>query len=140
MVPRGRGGGEDPTSVETHFRFGENWRDFVESQVSAERIEDAKARFRRLFMPEEIRSKRFIDIGCGSGLSMLCALENDPAVAAGVDTDPSSVEAAKALLSRYAQGLSWSVTQRSIFDPVLHASGRYDVVHSWGVLHHTGNM
>lgn len=130
----------DLTSVDSHFKFGENWRDFVETQISPERIADARIRFGKLFLTEEIAGKRFIDIGCGSGLSLLCALEHGPSAAVGVDIDAASIEAARMLLSRQAQGRPWNVFRCSVLDPELLAQGQFDVVHSWGVLHHTGDM
>lgn len=131
---------KDLTSVSTHFRFGENWRDFVETWVTPERIQDAKSRFTKLLRPEEVAGRRFLDLGCGSGLSLLCALEYRPTFALGVDIDPQSVEAARRLLSRHAADAAWEVQCASVFDAALAARGPFDVVHSWGVLHHTGDL
>lgn len=131
---------QDLTSPTTHFRFGENWRDLVETWVTPDRVEDARTRFAKLLLPEELTGKRFLDLGCGSGLSLLCALEYGPAAALGVDIDEASVEAARLLLSRHAPGKVWEVQRASVFDGVLATRGPFDVVHSWGVLHHTGNL
>lgn len=131
---------QDLTSAATHFRFGENWRDLVEIWVTPDRIEDARTRFAKLLLPEELSGKRFLDLGCGSGLSLLCALEHHPATALGVDIDEASVAAARRLLSRHAPGGGWEVQRASVFDRALAARGPFDVVHSWGVLHHTGDL
>ena len=47
---------------------------------------------------------------------------------------------AQALLSTHASGRTWSVNVRSVFDLDPNKYGVYDVVYSWGVLHHTGDM
>jgi hypothetical protein len=55
----------------------------------------------------------------------------------GVDIDPDSIEAARRLLSKFDVGKNWSVDTANLLwlDPQP-----YDVVYSWGVLHHTGEM
>lgn len=124
---------------ETHFDFGRNWRSFVDV-VSEARIERAVADMRRLFPDDQLRGKRFLDIGCGSGLSMLAALRLGAKEAIGVDIDEDSVCAAQTLLARAAAGARWKVIRKSVFELDPEQDGRFDVVHSWGVLHHTGDM
>ena len=55
----------------------------------------------------------------------------------GVDIDRDSIEAARSLLSKFNVGKNWSVETANLLwlDPQP-----YDVVYSWGVLHHTGEM
>ena len=58
------------------------------------------------------------------------------------DYDPRSVACARELRRRYFAGDGrWSVEEGSVLDESYVASlGSYDVVYSWGVLHHTGQM
>ena len=63
----------DLKRLESHFAFGENWRSFLRT-VTSESIAQARLGLTRLFPDGEIRGRRFLDIGCGSGLSMLAAL------------------------------------------------------------------
>ena len=51
--------------------------------------------------------------------------------------EADSIEAARSLLSKFAVGKNWSVETANLLwlDPQP-----YDVVYSWGVLHHTGEM
>jgi SAM-dependent methyltransferase len=121
------------------FRFGENWQSFV-STVSAEMIVEAEIGLSRLFPSDEIQGCRFLDIGCGSGLSALAACRLGAATVDAIDIDAQSVAAALALLSRFRPGAGWHVAQRSVFDLAPEHDGLYDVVYSWGVLHHTGEM
>jgi SAM-dependent methyltransferase len=117
-----------------HFEFGENWRDYA-ATLDRPRIDQAIAGLRRLF-PEGLSGKTFLDIGCGSGLHSLAALELGAASVHAVDLDENSVATARSILTRFADGRNWSVEQRSVFD----LAGRFDVVYSWGVLHHTGDV
>lgn len=127
------------TSRESHFEFGENWLSFLDV-VSEERIAAAERGLRQLFPNAELQGKRFLDIGCGSGLSMLAALRLGAAEVIGVDIDENSIEATYRCLTRFASDKKWRVFRSSVFDLDPEKLGRYDVVHSWGVLHHTGDM
>ncbi len=129
------------TGVDSHFAFGRNWASFVD-QLDSSQVELAIKGLARLLRPEEIEGKSFLDIGCGSGLSMLAALRLGAARVTGVDIDASSVDTARRLLEQRASAdaARWSASVASVFDldPATH--GTFDVVHSWGVLHHTGDM
>ncbi len=130
---------KDLTSLQAHFAFGENWRDFV-SSVDETRITQARQSLARLIPQNEMQGARFADIGCGSGLSMLSALGLGAAHAKGVDLDPNSLAATQALLGAYGAGRSWAVTERSVFDLSTDDLDGANVIYSWGVLHHTGDM
>lgn len=125
------------TRFEEHFAFGKNWESF-RRVVTAERIAAAENGLTKLFPDGALRDADVLDIGCGSGLSALAALNLGAARVEGIDIDPDCVEAARALLSANAVAGCWSVRRQSVFD--LSPPPAYDVVHSWGVLHHTGDM
>ncbi|MDB5534183.1 MAG: class SAM-dependent methyltransferase [Hyphomicrobiales bacterium] len=125
--------------LDSHFAFGENWKAFVET-LSEESIAEAVRSLARLLPTEELRGRNFLDIGCGSGLSMLAALRLGARSVTGIDIDPNSAEAARMLLSRHAAPDVWRVDVASVFDYAPGPGATYDVVHSWGVLHHTGDM
>lgn len=129
----------DLKDVSTHFSFGRNWASYL-SVVGDEHKTQAAAGLSQLLTPEEISGKRFLDIGCGSGMSMLAALTLGAGLVKGVDIDPDSAHAAQDLLSKQAAGKKWTVENRSVFDLSPEKDGTYDIVHSWGVLHHTGDM
>lgn len=125
--------------AEEHFAFGENWKSFVHL-LDDKRIENAENGLRRLLPNDELKGKRFLDIGCGSGLSALAALRLGAASVDAIDIDADSVAATKATLSRYAPDHRWSARVGSVFDLTPAPQTGYDIVHSWGVLHHTGDM
>jgi 2-polyprenyl-6-hydroxyphenyl methylase/3-demethylubiquinone-9 3-methyltransferase len=130
---------EDLKNRDTHFEFGENWRSFV-STVNDARIQEAVNGMAKLFPSGELEGKRFLDIGCGSGIHMLAALRLGVKEAVGFDVDENSVTAARVLLTRYAPDMKWRVEHRSVFDLDPAQVGQFEVVYSWGVLHHTGDM
>ena len=132
-------GKDELRSVETHFKFGENWRSFVDT-LSERSIEEAERGLTRLFPKGELQGRRLLDIGCGSGLHMLAAQRLGAAEIVGIDLDSVSVSTAQTLLSTHVSGRTWSVNVRSVFDLDPNKDGVYDVVYSWGVLHHTGDM
>jgi 2-polyprenyl-3-methyl-5-hydroxy-6-metoxy-1,4-benzoquinol methylase len=125
--------------LDSHFAFGENWCAFAEL-VTEERITDAVFSLERLLSRSQLEGCRMLDIGCGAGLSMLAALRLGVTHIEGVDIDPSSVKAAKAVLGRFYADGPWEVDERSVFDLPRKVTHGFDIVHSWGVLHHTGAM
>lgn len=127
----------DLTDRQTHYAFGENWARFV-AGLNDTQIDRAAAGIGRL-LGDAMVGRSFLDLGCGSGLHALAALRLGAASVTAVDIDPRSADTARALLSRYAAGQPWTVETRSAFDLMPDADG-YDIVYSWGVLHHTGDL
>jgi 2-polyprenyl-6-hydroxyphenyl methylase/3-demethylubiquinone-9 3-methyltransferase len=126
----------DRTAAEPHYEFGANWSRFA-AQVDQGRGDAATAELQRLL--GELGGKSFLDIGCGSGLHSLAALRLGAARVTAFDYDPQSVATAAELLAALAPGKPWRVEQGDILAPGRTGEA-YDVVYSWGVLHHTGAM
>jgi 2-polyprenyl-6-hydroxyphenyl methylase/3-demethylubiquinone-9 3-methyltransferase len=126
------------TERETHFEFGENWKNYSRT-VDQKRIDSAIAGVKKLF-PDGLAGKTFLDIGCGSGLHSLAALSLGAASVTAVDIDENSVATTQELLAKYAPDAKWIAKTASVFDLSPETSGTFDVVYSWGVLHHTGEM
>lgn len=132
------------------FDFGKNWSSFSTYALDARKVEMAKAEFSTLLAHAGgVRGKSFIDIGFGQGLSLLAAAEAGASVV-GVDINPKCAEVLQRNRHFYplVERLDFPVMIGSILDAraverMRRASpqgGLYDVVHSWGVLHHTGDM
>lgn len=122
----------------SHFEFGENWKDYAKS-IDHDRIASAVDGLKKLF-PDGLHGKSFTDIGCGSGVHSLAALSLGAAHVTAIDIDENSVETTRSLLSAHAKGDNWTANIVSIFDIPADLIGKFDVVYSWGVLHHTGDM
>jgi predicted RNA methylase len=131
---------ENLLEVESHFSFGENWAQYAE-KIDERRIEEAEKSLIRLVGRESIQGRTFLDIGCGSGLFSLAALRLGCRRLLAVDLDPNSVQTTRKTLERYAPaGANWDCRRISVFDLEPAKVGTFDIVYSWGVLHHTGAM
>ena len=121
------------------FAFGENWAGFLTS-LSDRQIDQAMHSVRAL-VGRDLRDRTFLDIGSGSGLSSLAARRLGARVCS-FDYDPQSVACTEELRRRFfPSNESWTVAQGSVLDTrYLATLGQFDVVYSWGVLHHTGQM
>ena len=122
------------------FGFGANWRRFL-SSVDEERIVRAQASLSSSLGAPSLAGRRFLDAGCGSGLFSLAAARLGASVVS-FDYDPASVACAEELRRRFAgSGTSWTIREGSVLDATFLGSiGTFDIVYSWGVLHHTGAM
>jgi SAM-dependent methyltransferase len=125
--------------VESHFEFGENWLDYLR-HVDEAAVAEAERGLLKLLPAAAIAGSRFLDIGCGSGLHALAALRLGARELVAIDIDPNSVKAASALLAQWAPDAKAQVRRLSIFDADPAELGTFDIVYSWGVLHHTGSM
>ncbi len=122
------------------FGFGANWTQFL-NVLNDERIALAEQSLRTMLGVSDLRGKHFLDIGSGSGLFSLVARQLGATVYS-FDYDPQSVACTAELKRRYyPDDLSWVVEQGSVLDQdYLQTLGQWDIVYSWGVLHHTGAM
>jgi len=125
---------------EGRFEFGENWRNFIDS-LNDERIITAERSLKDRLHIKDLNGKRFLDVGSGSGLFSLAARRLGATVHS-FDYDSDSVKCTAELRRRYfPDDPLWKVEQGSILDPeYLKTLGSFDIVYSWGVLHHTGAM
>jgi 2-polyprenyl-6-hydroxyphenyl methylase/3-demethylubiquinone-9 3-methyltransferase len=124
---------------QSHFAFGENWLDYAR-KIDEEKISRAMDDLRRLSGRQRLDGMSFLDIGCGSGLSALAAMRLGASRVAGIDIDPDSVKAAREVFARFAPALPADFQVCSVFEMSATALGTFDIVYSWGVLHHTGDM
>ena len=122
------------------FEFGKNWSNFLKV-VNEERVAQAVGSLKRLLGVETLGGATFLDIGSGSGLFSLAAHRLGARVRS-FDYDKHSVACTTELRRRFATtGADWTIETGSVLDQNFLATlGHYDVVYSWGVLHHTGSM
>lgn len=127
------------TDVSTHYEFGANWKDYSK-KIDDEAIRQAEQGLTRLIPSDEIEGRTFLDIGSGSGLHSLAALRLGAKSVTAVDIDPNSVETTRATLEQNWHGKNSHVQLVSVLAPEASNLGKFEIVYSWGVLHHTGAM
>lgn len=122
------------------FEFGQNWGVFLGS-LDETRIVEAERSLQSMLEVDHLHGERFLDIGSGSGLFSLAARRLGACVHS-FDYDPQSVACTRELKRRYyREDQDWTIEAASVLDAdYLRRLGSFDVVYSWGVLHHTGDM
>ena len=129
----------DLTQLSSHFAFGANWASYAEG-IREHDIQEAERGLKRLLGTGVLTGKTFLDIGCGSGLHCLAALRLGASKVIACDIDPISVKTTQSVIAKFAPSACYEVIERSVFALDAATTGRFDVVYSWGVLHHTGDL
>lgn len=140
MTPTSDAATTAPAHPPGPFPFGRNWQDYVSRYLDPEREASAQRSLETLF-ETKLTGKTFLDIGSGSGLFSLSAYRLGAAKVVSLDVDGDSVAACERLRQAAGCPSEWTVLQGSILDPdTVVALEPADIVYSWGVLHHTGDM
>lgn len=125
--------------AQTHFEFGKNWARYGQT-ITEDDIAISRDNLQRLLGLDDLSGKRFLDIGCGSGIHALSALKLGAESVRAVDIDEDAVATAKGVLAANWTEPNVEVAQANIFEASAEEWGQFNVVYSWGVLHHTGDM
>lgn len=122
------------------FQFGTNWKQFL-STLDNGQIIAAEESIKRMLEADDLHGQTFVDVGSGSGLSSLAARRLG-AIVHSFDYDPESVVCTRRLKDQFfPNDPDWIIDSGSVLDSHwLHSLQQYDIVYSWGVLHHTGAM
>ena len=122
------------------FSFGKNWKNYLKS-LNDKKIQHAERSLKNMLNVENLKNKRFLDAGCGSGLFSLAAVRLGAEEVVSFDVDQESVGCARHLSKKFGPYPQWLIKTGSVLDAdFLSQQGKFDVVYSWGVLHHTGRM
>ena len=123
------------------FSFGKNWEEFIKNNFSEEIVETSKAHILNFLEMQDLKDKTFLDVGCGSGLSSLAAYRAGASKIISFDIDEYSVKTTLKLREMEGNPQNWKVTEGSILDTkFISEIDKADIVYSWGVLHHTGDL
>ena len=126
---------------EPTFAFGKNWEIFVKKYINENRIFSAKNSLTKFLGLSTLKNKTFVDVGCGSGLFSLAAYRLGASNIVSFDVDSDSVKCCKILREKEGNPNNWHINKGSILDDEFVSKlDKFDIVYSWGVLHHTGNM
>jgi len=126
------------TESNLRFGFGDNWRDFS-TLVDQKRLDSATERLVNFLGNRDLSGLSFADIGCGSGLHSVAAEKLGAKSIWAIDLDIESVETTRDV-AKFFGTARITVEQADILTLRTDLAGTFDVVYSWGVLHHTGNM
>jgi 2-polyprenyl-6-hydroxyphenyl methylase/3-demethylubiquinone-9 3-methyltransferase len=130
------------TNDPVRFAFGANWSRFMEC-VDERRIKAAEDSLIEMTRnADSIAGRTFLDAGSGSGLFSLAASRLGAARVHSFDYDANSVATTAEIKRRFRPASpAWTVECGDILNrDYVDSLGKWDVVYSWGVLHHTGRM
>ncbi len=128
------------TDEEITFSFGQNWQEYLQNVTELD-VDAAVSDIREWLGDEPLDGKTVLDIGCGSGIHSLAFFRLHAKIIDSFDYDKNSVTATQELYAQVESPETWRVFQGSVLDKdFLNTLQKYDIVYSWGVLHHTGNM
>ncbi len=131
---------QEKYDTSTHFAFGKNWSDYAKT-ITEEKINDAVKELSRLLNGYDLKGKTFLDIGSGSGIHSLAALKLGAKSIVAIDIDYNSTKTTQQTLAKYEEHHGqWKALNINIFESNAVIDEKFDVVYSWGVLHHTGDM
>jgi SAM-dependent methyltransferase len=129
------------TLMQERYEFGKNWASFVDANFSTERRDISKRRLLGFLKRADLENLSFLDIGSGSGLHSMAAHDAGAGRIHSFDYDEMSVQTTARLRTIAGDPANWTVEKGDVLDiDYLRNLGLWDIVYSWGVLHHTGAM
>lgn len=122
------------------FNFGENWSEYSKNSLDNQKFDEALNSLEKLINKNKIKNSRFLDIGCGSGIFAIAASKLGAINVVGIDISKESINTSLQNKKRFASKNKIQFFHKSVFDKEILDLNKFDIVYSWGVLHHTGNM
>lgn len=130
------------SNEDQRFEFGKNWLNYIHKNLTEENVEISKKHMLAVLGCEDLKGISFLDIGCGSGLHSFAAWRAGASFLHSFDYDANSVEATSYVREKAGNPANWIVVEQgSVLDDVyIERLPQFDMVYSWGVLHHTGDV
>src|SRR5581483_5727489 len=123
------------------FRFGKNWRAYVRSAFNEERLAISQKHLVEFLGLSALSGKSFLDIGCGAGIHSLAAIRSGARSVFSFDFDEDAVAASREVWRLAGRPSHWHIERGDVLDErYMRSLPNSDIVYSWGVLHHTGDM
>jgi len=123
------------------FSFGKNWERYVKTSFSDDRVEIARKHLLAFLERNDLKGTTFLDIGCGSGIHSYAAYRAGATQVLSLDVDEYSVKTTQKIREMAGNPPNWHVLHGSVLDAdFMSTIEPVDIVYSWGVLHHTGNL
>jgi SAM-dependent methyltransferase len=123
------------------FSFGANWAEYARAGLTEDRIKAAELNLLEMLELPSLEGLSFVDVGSGSGIHSLAALRSGATKVVSFDVDEKSVATTQQVSEAVGRPEQWMITTGSVLDRNFLATlGSFDIVYSWGVLHHTGQL
>lgn len=127
--------------ADMRYAFGRNWSEFIARRLNADTIAASAQHLAGLLKVNSLDGATFLDVGCGSGVHSLAALRLGAERVISFDYDPDSVKITQKVREWAGADPNWQVFEGSVLDVAfIDSLPKADIVYSWGVLHHTGDM
>lgn len=125
---------------DARFKFGKNWISYLNT-IDEESLLKSKENITLWLNDKDLSKLKVIDIGCGSGIHSYNFWQLGVKEIISFDYDADSVKATRLMWKKAGEPENWKIYQGSILnESFLMSLGKFDLIYSWGVLHHTGEM
>ena len=124
---------------EKHFAFGQNWSKYSRA-INSQRILEATKNIERLLGNIKLANFTVLDIGSGSGIHDVAFLRMGCKFLEAIDYDLDSVRTTENTIEQNYTGDNYRVYKDDILNLKNLTDKKFNLVYSWGVLHHTGDL
>jgi SAM-dependent methyltransferase len=122
-----------------HYAFGKNWLKYSQT-IDSSHVESVTSDLAELLNIGDLKNKSVLDIGCGSGVHDVGFYHLGCRNLTAIDYDLDSIVATEYNLEKFCPDAEFKILQGDILSEEIKLLGTFDIVYSWGVLHHTGNL